>query len=727
MYKLFNRALYSILFWLGVIGGLLCYPLSLIASYFVLSKLYLLFDGAKHEVTGLPIWYVSYLAMAIGLACLYHVSNLISYSKSSASGREAILDRAFDSKIRVATISAIGGLLSMCLVLIGMVKSGKLLPFNIWVPFAVGACASYLYAAFSPRVLGRSVSRGETRMRSSGNGEPDSSGGNAEVEQIAEVRKPRLNFSKLHGMRALKQRLLEAANPIVARKKKGDTQDARNGILLFGPPGNGKTGVAEALAGELGLPLLMLDYSKVVSQWVGETPRRLAAGFKQAKSLGPCVLFIDEIDSFAVSRDAGASRSQEADNIVNLLLTELVNIRQFPVVVVAATNRLEKLDAAAIREGRFDFKIEVTAPDEEARIGLLQDAVAKHGTGLLIDPDAVREAAKRWDEFSAKRLIAVGEELPGYAKETGAKEIGFAQLQAILRRVQGRKGRLPESTKGISDLVLREETAVAVQSVANRIRDPLRIERLGGTLPGGVLFHGPAGTGKTAVARALAKETGWAFLLMYSFMILPALGTVVPRHLWPSYAKIYGSLADNAIPFAVGAISFMVGIGYAYMQTTRRWKSDWRDTFDRSVWPFTLTAGLNSSAMLIALAGFVGAGKPFADALIVLAEGADPYMKSIYKRLHDDIRSGSTPEVALSKSPVVSSKYHWLIRLYGKGSGFSDALANISSRVSESVKKQTNAASAFAGFFMKVLVVLFMIWTLATMMGILGGAKTAVH
>lgn len=217
------------------------------------------------------------------------------------------------------------------------------------------------------------------------------------------------------------------------------------------------------------------------------------------------------------------------------------------------------------------------------------------------------------------------------------------------------------------------------------------------------------------------------FLLMYSFMILPALGTVVPRHLWPSYAKIYGSLADNAIPFAVGAISFMVGIGYAYMQTTRRWKSDWRDTFDRSVWPFTLTAGLNSSAMLIALAGFVGAGKPFADALIVLAEGADPYMKSIYKRLHDDIRSGSTPEVALSKSPVVSSKYHWLIRLYGKGSGFSDALANISSRVSESVKKQTNAASAFAGFFMKVFVVLFMIWTLATMMGILGGAKTAVH
>lgn len=217
-----------------------------------------------------------------------------------------------------------------------------------------------------------------------------------------------------------------------------------------------------------------------------------------------------------------------------------------------------------------------------------------------------------------------------------------------------------------------------------------------------------------------------AFLLMYSFMILPALGTVVPRHLWPTYARVYGTLADNAIPFAIGSSCFIVGAGYAYLQATRRWRSSLRDTFDRSVWPFTLTAGLNSSAMLIALAGFVGAGKPFADALLVLADGADPYMKSIYKRLHDDIRKGSTPEVALTRSPVVHDKYHWLIRLYGKGSGFSDALASIATRVSERVKAQTNLASNFAGFVMKVMVVMFMVWTLATMMGILGGAKSAV-
>ena len=332
----------------------------------------------------------------------------------------------------------------------------------------------------------------------------------AEYKKILEVIVPRINYESIHGYSELKSRLVECGSPVVVSRKQGD--DPRNGILLFGDPGNGKTFIAEALAGELKVKFLVMDYSKVVSQWVGETPKNIAAAFAQAKKAGPCVLFIDEIDSFIINRDGAGSQTAESANIVNVLLTELVNIRRYPVLVVAATNRLSKLDPAAIREGRFDFKIEVGNPDDEARTGLLLSSLRKHVKGVPLDDSAVLSAAKRWNGFSVKRIMAVGEEMPAYLREHPSAVVGYEQLTGSLRRIQGRKGKLPADTKPLEALVLPEQTRSAVELVASRIADPMRIERLGGTLPSGVLFYGPPGTGKTAVARALAKKTGWAFL-----------------------------------------------------------------------------------------------------------------------------------------------------------------------------------------------------------------------
>lgn len=328
-------------------------------------------------------------------------------------------------------------------------------------------------------------------------------------EAVVEVARARFNFDAVEGMLPLKRKLVEAGHPVVRGSL--NPSQCRNGILLDGDPGNGKTFIAEALAGELNVGFVSLDYGKVNSKWVGDTPARITRAFQQAIEAAPCVLFIDEIDSFIMSRDGSKNQLAESDKIVNIMLTELVNIRRHKVLVLAATNRQDKLDPAAIREGRFDFKIEVTAPDEDARIGLLTKGLKKR-VATPLDMEAVIAAAKRWNGFNVKRILAVTEEMPTYLRTHPSSVVGYEQLMGALRQVQGRKGRVPADTKSLAELVLPEATKTAVSMVANRLMDTLRIERLGGSLPSGVLFHGPSGTGKTAVARALAKETGWAFL-----------------------------------------------------------------------------------------------------------------------------------------------------------------------------------------------------------------------
>ena len=394
---------------------------------------------------------------------------------------------------------------------------------HAWIPMAlVGLGLLMMYLEWAPVVFGHrkeyvgmDVVRarwGDAPMVSHAQGAA-APGAAAEPEVMAAA-KPRFNFSSVHGMQALKDRLLEAGVPVV-RRAKGDRSEPRNGVLFFGDPGNGKTFIAEALAGELGVKFLTLDYSKVVSEFVGRTPQNLARAFAQARGAGPCVLFIDEVDSFIVDRDSPTRNTSEGSDIVNLFLTELVNIRKYPVLVLAATNRLDKLDAAAVREGRFDYKIEVTAPDEPARVGLLMDSLDRNldpKTVERIDVDAVRSAAVRWNGFSVKRILAVGEEMPAFLKEQPSPVVGYEQLTGALRRLQGRKGKVPADTKSLEQLVLPSLTRDAIRLVSSRMADPMRLERLGGTLPTGILFHGPSGTGKTAAARALAKQTGWAFL-----------------------------------------------------------------------------------------------------------------------------------------------------------------------------------------------------------------------
>lgn len=339
---------------------------------------------------------------------------------------------------------------------------------------------------------------------------------------VARVRVPTIRFADIYGNEAIKARLKEAASAITAPKK-DSSRATRNGILLHGGPGNGKTVFAEALAGELQLPLLQLSHSDVASMWVGERTSRIKQAFEQAIQHQPCVLFIDEVDSFLESRSGDRNDGTKEDrDAVNALLTLMVDIRQARVVLVAATNHIDRLDGAGIREGRFDFKVEITPPDGPARIGLLRKGLATNLPSMNVDDSVVEAVARRWNGFSVKRILAVTEELPVYLARESKDKFEFEDFMGALRTIQGQRGATPENVKSLDELVLSEDTRDALQQIVRRMRDPEHTERHGGTLPTGVLFYGPPGTGKTATCKAMAKAVDWAFL--------PATGADLARN-----------------------------------------------------------------------------------------------------------------------------------------------------------------------------------------------------
>lgn len=366
-----------------------------------------------------------------------------------------------------------------------------------------------------------------TRVRNA----PQKSSDVEAAPDIARASHPKTSFKDIFGNSDIKARLKEAAQAIVSPRSEG--RQVRNGILLSGEPGNGKTVFAEALAGELKLPFLQLSYADVASQWVGEKTSRINGAFAQARRQQPCVLFIDEVDSFLESRDSGRNDGTKEDrDVVNALLTLMVDIRKDKVILVAATNHIDRLDGAGIREGRFDFKVEITPPDQEARVGLLTHGLKTQLPHVSVDPAVVDLVARRWNGFSVKRILAVTEELPSYLARAGKSSIAYEDFMGALRVLQGRKGSTPENVKPISDLVLSPATREMLDLIVGRMADPEHTESHGGTLPTGVLFYGPPGTGKTATAKALAREIDWAFL--------PATGADLardPKALEKLYAK----------------------------------------------------------------------------------------------------------------------------------------------------------------------------------------------
>jgi len=175
------------------------------------------------------------------------------------------------------------------------------------------------------------------------------------------------------------------------------------GIMLYGEPGTGKTLLAKAVAGEAGVPFYAMSGSDFVQVYVGVGASRIRQLFKKARSHGKAVIFIDEIDAIGKKRDGGKAGggSEEKDQTLNALLTEMSGFNEKEgIFIIAATNRLDTLDPALLRPGRFDRHIEITLPDVAAREKIL----ALHLKNKPIKDINIHEWAQKTSYFSGAKL-----------------------------------------------------------------------------------------------------------------------------------------------------------------------------------------------------------------------------------------------------------------------------------------------------------------------------------
>lgn len=333
--------------------------------------------------------------------------------------------------------------------------------------------------------------------------EPAAQNGSAPIFPVSH---PRSGLGGLAGMDDLKAEIRSAIAPFArykAESRPGMLSD-RNGILLYGPPGNGKTAFAEAIAGELGLRFMKLSVSDLVTKWVNGTPEILAAAFKQAQQ-EPTVLFLDEFDAIASSRDA-ANMHHEDRKTVNALLPLIDEVRRQKVVLMAATNYPDQLDSAIARDGRFDFRIEVPRPDLPARVGIITALCKRYG--IKADAGLIEKVAALWEHRSVSFIDGTIKRLRDNGLGSGFRSATVADFKGAAREVSRRTSALPKDCPALSELVLPATVRIEAQSLLHRLRHWETIADRGGEVPSGVLLYGPPGTGKTLFVKALAHELG---------------------------------------------------------------------------------------------------------------------------------------------------------------------------------------------------------------------------
>ena len=264
------------------------------------------------------------------------------------------------------------------------------------------------------------------------------------------IHKPDTKFSMLGGLDQQITSLREAVElPILnpdAFSKFGI--DPPRGVLLAGPPGNGKTMLAKALANSTNATFLGIVGSELAQKYIGEGGRLVREIFSMAREKSPSVIFIDEIDAIGSKRlDSTTSGDREVHRTLMQLLAEMDGFSESDgVMVIAATNRMELLDKALLRPGRFDRIIGIDAPDLEGRISIL--GIHTKNTPLDDSVD-MRKLAKKCEGMSGAELKAVVTEAGMYAISEGKKDMSKEDLEEGVRRVLSERSRSAEGAEAL--------------------------------------------------------------------------------------------------------------------------------------------------------------------------------------------------------------------------------------------------------------------------------------
>ncbi|KAF9285805.1 hypothetical protein BGZ68_003548 [Mortierella alpina] len=261
-------------------------------------------------------------------------------------------------------------------------SSAAAAPTPVIDPLAVDATPTALAHAAAEVAMGNS-SKSKKRSKSAFNGESSgskrhkASGNSSEGRGGAEHAPPKIRLEDLGGVDHFIEKVKEYVMMPLAHPEVYAHMGVKppRGILLHGPPGTGKTMMANAIAGSLGVPFITISAPSVVSGMSGESEKKIREVFDEAKELAPCLMFIDEIDAITPKRET-AQREMERRIVAQLLTCmddlNLENTNGKPVMIIGATNRPDSLDPALRRAGRFDLEINIGVPDQDSREQILR-------------------------------------------------------------------------------------------------------------------------------------------------------------------------------------------------------------------------------------------------------------------------------------------------------------------------------------------------------------------